>query len=151
MDTIQINRLMRKYEWNEQKFCGVLPIDKLPLKKVKRPCSFIITTDDSSLPGRHWFALYLPRTGPIEYFDSFGIKPLNKEVYEFIKINGGKWKYNNIQIQDFKSKSCGKICILYLSYCNRGLTLKDFNNLFTKYTLYNERIVRSLFNKTFIK
>ncbi len=83
MDTNQINRVLKSYIFTRKEFCGVLPIDYLPIKKIKRPCSFVINTDKSSLPGKHWFAIYLPLKGKIEYFDSFGIKPLIKKRFTY--------------------------------------------------------------------
>src|SRR5277367_5965429 len=125
MDTVQINRIMKKYKWTRNKFCGVTPINFLPLRKIKRPCSFIINTDKSTLPGQHWFAIYLPEKGNVEYSDSFGIKPMNKEVYKFMKINDKNYIYNKFHIQNVNSKSCGKICALFLAYRCKGLTHKD--------------------------
>src|SRR5277367_1196450 len=149
MDTNQINRVLKKYKWTKKEFCGVMPIDYLPKNKVKRPCSYIINTDKSTLPGRHWFAIYLPKQGNIEYFDSFGIKPMNHEVYDFMKINGNKWSYNKIQIQDTGSSSCGKICALYICYRSKGLTQKDFVNLFSVNKKLNEKIIKHLFKKMY--
>lgn len=149
MDTLQLNRVMNKYKWMRDEFCGVIPIDFLPTERVKRPCSFIVNTDSSSLPGKHWFAIYLTKNGLIEYFDSFGIKPLNNEVYDFLKINGNKWTYNKFQIQDINSSSCGKICALFLAYRNKGLKYRDFVNIFSKNTQINELIVKRLYKKLF--
>lgn len=148
MESTQINRVLKTYSYTRNEFCGVLPIDYLPIKKVKRPCSFIINTDKSTLPGKHWFAIYLPLKGKIEYFDSFGFKPLNKEVYLFFKKNG-KWIYNNLQLQNNNSKSCGKFCALYVAYRSKGLSKKDFINLFSKNKYNNEKIVKILFKKLF--
>jgi hypothetical protein len=79
MDSYKIDQLFKKYKFTNDQYCGVLPIDKLPLRKVKKPCCFIVNTDDSTLPGTHWFAIYIPKKGKIEYFDSFGLKPINQE------------------------------------------------------------------------
>jgi len=148
MDTIQINHVMQKYKFTKNQFCGVIPIDKLPLKKVSRPCSFIINSDKSTLPGKHWFAIYLPKKGNIEYFDSFGLKPLNQEVYEFFKKNGN-WIYNKIQLQSNTSKSCGKFTALYIAYRSKGLTYKDFISIFSKDKYYNEKLIKILFKKLY--
>ncbi len=148
MDTIQINKVLQKYKFTKNKFCGVLPIDKLPIKKVTRPCSFIINSDKSTLPGKHWFAIYLPEKGNIEYFDSFGLKPLNKEVYKFFRKNG-KYNYNKFQIQSNTSKSCGKFSALYIAYRSKGLTFKDFISLFSKDKYFNEKLINLLFKKLY--
>lgn len=149
MDTLQLNRIMNKYKWMSEEFCGVIPIDYLPKHRVERPCSFIVNSDKSSLPGQHWFAIHLPKNGSIEYFDSFGFKPLNNEVYEFFKLNENNWKYNKFQIQNIRSKSCGKICALFLLYRNKGLTYKDFINIFSKNTEINELLVKQLYKRLF--
>src|SRR5260370_4762244 len=99
METNQLIHLLLKNKYTMNVFCGVLPIDHLPQKQVRKPCSFIVNTHNSKLPGEHWFAIFVPKRGYIEYFDSYGKKPINKEVYNFIKTNGKKYIYNKKCIQ----------------------------------------------------
>jgi hypothetical protein len=149
MNTDELIKVLKKYKFTRRQFCGVIPINHLPLKKIRRPCSFIINTDHSSLPGQHWFAIYLPRRGKIEYFDSYGLKPLNPEIYDFIRINGNNWIYNNQRIQDYESKSCGQFCALYIAFRSKGLSRKYFLSLFISDKIHNEKLVNTMFSKLY--
>lgn len=149
MDTIQIEKLMRTNILTKKKFLGVFAIDKLPMKKLKRPCSIICNTDPSFKSGKHWIAFFLPKFGKIEYFDSFGLRPMNQEIYKFISMNGNEYKYNSKQIQSNKSKTCGKFCIMFLLFRSKNLKYIDFINLFINDKKYNEKYINKIFIKTF--
>lgn len=151
MDSRRLIRVLKYYKWTRDSFCGVYPINFLLDIKVKRPCSFIINTDNSSLPGQHWFAIYIPKKGECEYFDSYGLPPRNLEVYLFFKKHNFKWKYNKIHLQSNTSSSCGKFCVIFIAYRSKGLSLLDFISLFTKNKTYNERLINTLFFKLFNK
>jgi hypothetical protein len=149
MNTLELIHTLTKYSFTRNTFCGVYAIDELPQKRFHRPCSFIVNTDDSSKPGQHWFGIFLPKFGSIEYFDSFGVKPINEEILNFFKMNGNKWIYNNIHIQSDSSETCGKFCVLFLCYRSRGMSFKNFLNLFSPELEYNEIFVDELFRKLF--
>ena len=74
MNTIQLINVISKDELARKNFCGVLPIDHLPIKNLTHDCSFIINTDPSTERGQHWVAIFAPLNGDIEYFDSYGFK-----------------------------------------------------------------------------
>ena len=150
LNTQNLIELLKKNPRTRRIFCGVLPIDYVPMKRVKRPCSFIVNTDPSTDPGQHWFAVYVPRREkqPIEYFDSLGRKPHQPQILEFIRINSSPYMYNNIRIQSTESINCGKFALLYLYYRARGYTMKQYLNFFDKYDLaLNDCIVNGIFQK----
>ena len=147
MYTHQLINLLKKDVYSRKSFCGVLPIDKLPIKRVRRPCSFIINTHNSQLPGEHWMAVYLPRIGDIEYFDSYGLHPMNQEILDFIKVNNSKFIYNSKIIQSSDSQNCGKFCLFYLYFRNRGLTMKQYLKFFTKNKIQNDYFINLLYKK----
>jgi hypothetical protein len=149
MNTLEILNQVKKYDYMNNNFCGVYSIDMLPQKKIIRPCGLIVNTDKSMYGGSHWFGIFLPRIGPIEYFDSFGIVPQNEEVYEFFNKNGNLWTYNSKQIQSNKSQSCGKFCLLFLAFRMKNISFKYFINLFSDNKSYNENLVKALFEKFF--
>ena len=133
-------------------FRGVLPINFLPHHTVERPSSFIVNTlpineFDEYPQGEHWIALFIPKKGPIEYFDSYGLKPLNKEIYDFIQINGKKFIRNKFKIQGFNSINCGKYSIFYLFLRSRNIPMYRIVKFFIKYRKYNDRIIDRIFNK----
>ena len=65
MNTTQLIEFLKRDKFAKRFLCGVIPIDKLPIRKVKRPCSFIINTHESEKPGEHWYALFIPQRGNI--------------------------------------------------------------------------------------
>ena len=147
MNTIQVKNAIIQKLYARNCFAGVFAIDILPIKLVKRPTCFILNTEKSTENGSHWIALYLPSRGPIEYFDSFGVKPINNEIYEFINLNGKHYIYNGKQIQHNTSKTCGKYCVIFILFRNKGLTYNKFLNMFSNNTNYNETLIKTLFDK----
>jgi hypothetical protein len=130
-------------------YCGIFPIDLFPQKRISRPCALIFKTDPSVNAGIHWFSIFFPKYSPIEYFDSFGIQPINSEVYEFLKINANNLVFNNLQTQSNSSETCGKFCISFILYRARGMELKKFLELFAQNKTYNEIFIYNLFKKKF--
>ena len=147
MNTIQLVKAFKKDKYTRKSFCGVIPIDFLPLRKVKKKCAFIVNTDKSTEVGQHWFSIYVPRSGPIEYFDSYGLKPQNEEIYDFIRANGSKYIYNTTAIQGNSSISCGKFSILFLYFRTRGYKMKDYLKFFTSNKKLNDVFINNLYNK----
>ena len=128
MNTLELNYYMKKNIFSKKYFKGTFPIDLLPQKRVKRPSGFICNTDKSNKFGTHWFAIFVPTHGPVEYFDSFGLKPYLKEVKSFIKFNGSRYIYNPIQIQGNSTKHA-ESSLQYFFYLDlRILILKGLFN-----------------------
>ena len=130
MFTQDLIRLLLRNPKSRRVFCGVIPIDHLTLKRVRRPCSFIINTDPSSQPGQHWFAVFDPRLNsqPIEIFDSFGLPSHQKLLFDFIKINShrNQFIYNTRKIQADDSINCGKFSLLYIYFKAKGYTMSQY-------------------------
>lgn len=147
MDTFQLIAFLKNDKYAKKVFCGVYALDILPIIKVKKPCAFIVNNEKSSLPGEHWFSIYVPKHGPIEYFDSYGLKPLNSEIYDFIKMNGNKFIYNKMQIQNQSSNLCGLYCVFFLYLKSRNYTLKQTMKFFTNNLIKNDLMLKSLFKK----
>lgn len=135
------DRLARRY------FCGVLSIDQLPLKKFKRRCMFIVNTQPISSPGEHWFAIHISRSNFIEYFDPYGIKPINQRVQEFIRINGNRYICNDKKIQHDFSKNCGKYCVFYLYFKSRNYTMNQILKFFLNNSMYNDNMINNFYSK----
>src|SRR5205814_63821 len=114
MNTSDLLEYIVNDKYAKKIFCGVKAIDEITNLKPKKPCCFIINTHKSTQPGEHWFALYVPKYGPIEYFDSFGIKPVHKQIYTFFKHNGNIYIYNHVPLQHFTSTTCGKYSLFYI-------------------------------------
>ena len=147
MYTEELIKLLRKNRLTRTVFCGVIPIDMLPMKKINKTCTFIVNTHESNLPGEHWFAIFLPKRGPIEYFDSYGIPPYHQQIYKFIKINKRKFIYNKVQIQHDNSINCGKFSLFYIYFRAKGYSMKQYLKFFNHKELqYNDKFLNNLYN-----
>ena len=152
MYTDQLIRNLLKYRWSRQTFCGVKPLDKIPQKRVRRPCSFVVNTHKSDQPGEHWFGIFVPRRGKIDYFDSYGRPPEHLEVFNFIRLNGQKFKYNSKRIQSDQSENCGQFTLFFIYFRSKGYTMDQYLNLFSDQDyLFNDKIIERLYNKMFRK
>ena len=95
------------------------------------PAFFIANTDDSKKPGQHWVAFYATGRGPLEYFDSYGYKPLNKHFSDYVKENFRKHTYNKKRLQGELSTTCGQYCLSFLFYRSLGISMDDFTKKFS--------------------
>ena len=147
MNTSQLYDSIQKDKFVKKTFCGIVPIDKLPLKRIKNKCSFIVNTDPASQPGTHWFAIFSPKYGPIEIFDSFGRIPEKKYLSNFLKINKRNFIYNRKIIQSNDSNNCGQFSLIYLLFRNRGYSMKKILKFFTEDKNYNDFFIENLYKK----
>lgn len=124
---------------DEPKFMGVIAKDEINLinPKKKKKFGFIINTDESSKPGKHWMAVYVDAEddNSIEIYDPLGQKGYGmpdsvmlKGMKQLIaKMNIPiylKIKTNHIQRQDESSKLCGLHCMMFLKKRFNGLPWK---------------------------
>ena len=151
MNTIEITTDMTNNKNIKKYFKGVFPSDKLP-KRLKKPALLICNTDPSSLPGKHWVAFYLPKSGPLEYFDSIGRKPEDKFFLDFIKRHTKSFVYNTKRVQGLFSTTCGNYCGVYLYHRSKGLSFKKFLDLFSNENFQeNDVNILDLYKKLFGK
>ena len=71
---------IQKYSQNKPRFIGVYSIDNLP--KIKDG-AYAINLDEYSDIGTVWVVLYVINND-VTYFDSFGVKHIQKEIKAFI-------------------------------------------------------------------
>ena len=148
MYTNQIIKNLLKYRWSRRVFCGVKPLDKIPQRRVRRPCSFVVNTDKSDQPGEHWFGIFVPRRGQVEYFDSYGRPPQHGEVLTFIRLNGNKFKYNTKRIQSNESQNCGQFTLFFIYFRSKGYTMDQYMKIYSNIDYqYNDQIIEKLYNK----
>ena len=94
---------------------------------LKLPKLLILNADETGMPGSHWLAFYVPKEGPLEFFDPLGHAPETYQEY---------WKYwldsserssvrNASRYQDDDSSSCGQFCIFFGVLRLMGLSMKD--------------------------
>lgn len=93
MDGEEIANILIRDPFVQPTFHGVFSSDRLPELPVKqRPAALVVNTDPSRRPGEHGIAIYLPKCGPVEYFDSYGKPPKVDSVRTFLVRNGGTIK-----------------------------------------------------------
>lgn len=146
MDTLQILHTLRKFKCIAKENLAVLACDQLPMSELKRPAFFVVNTEPHTSGGRHWVAIYVPRKGNIEFFDSFGKKPRNKFFTSFLKkhSDGKKYVYNLQRLQSDFSATCGHYSVMYLRARCKKQKLKTFTRQFsaTNFRANDKKIVK---------
>ena len=125
MNEFTLSRYMLTDPFTVKYFNGVLSYDELPTQFAK-PGLYIVNTDVSYGPGKHWVCLYIDNK--IEYFDSLGREP--DQLLYFIQNQNMEYSFNTRQIQNSFSDVCGDYCMLYCYFRARGHSLSWFINLF---------------------
>ena len=118
---------------------GIYPIDKLPM--FIHPAKFyIINSDPSFLPGRHWMNIFSPYGSHPEFFDSLGRAPsfYSDAIPKFL---GKKYVYNSIRLQPPNSSTCGLYCLYYVYHRLRGLTFSEILDRFSRDLEHNDAVV----------
>jgi hypothetical protein len=138
MQTSQLESILRSDPNVKPAFCGVYPSDQLPL--ACNDCFMVVNLDPHDKPGSHWVALHIKdRVG--QYFDSYGLPPLNNKILNFINSNCRDWEYNANGFQNDKSKVCGEYCTWYISEKARGKSMEQIQKQFCKSTVKNDQFV----------
>jgi len=126
------------------RFKGVYPCDKLP----KMTNGYLImNTQPSSMPGEHWVAMSIEKNG--EYFDSYGLYPLNKEAEDFMNEHTTSWTYNRLPLQGYNNITCGEYCVMYIYVKYLGYSMNDYIRLFSSNSDVNNEIVKKLYKEVF--
>ena len=122
---------------------GVFPIDKLPNKKHSKKC-FIINSDPSFLPGKHWIAVFFPPNSLPEFFDSLGRSPshYSEKLLNFLlEENSEGFVYNCKRLQPSHSSTCGLFCLYFLYFRIRGYSFSNILKRFGTNLEHNDSIV----------
>src|SRR5882757_5972685 len=118
MDTNQIRNILSSDCKLSISFEGVFASDQIP-KFCEQPAALVCNLDPHNRPGSHWVAMYI-NNGVGEYFDSYGLAPIDVNFVNFLNNNCTSWNYNKIELQAFNSEVCGHYCIWFLSERARG-------------------------------
>jgi hypothetical protein len=138
LTNFQLIDILKKYNI---KINGIYMKDELP---DKLSIGFYICNLQSSYQGNgsHWTALYYNPKLSV-YFDSYGfIPPL--EIEQKIK----PYVYNNKDIQNYQSSSCGYFCVAFIKYMYKSTNIfqsyNEFETIFSNDTEKNDAILRSI-------
>lgn len=153
MNSIEIEKCLRKNKFTRKYFLGVFPCNLLPKEKIhKKPCILIVNTDPNNKEGRHWTSIWLTKRNT-DFFDSSGKSfKQNKFFNQFILKNCNHTivTYNGSQIQQNYSNVCGKYCCLFSLYRSKNYTYKKFLKLFNDSLYENDVKAAKLFEKYFV-
>lgn len=109
-------------------FDGVFARDYLPSRK-KRNRSFIMNSDTSNLPGKHWIAVIV-RNNVGYCFDPLGFPP-SPTLSSWLNRHYSIWSSNaNRRVQPLYSELCGYYCLFFLSWSSSGfVSTVDYNTI----------------------
>lgn len=143
MDAQQIKRFMR----DSNTFKGVYAKDELP-SVPSVPCSYIVNTDVSMQPGKHWIAIYIT-ANTIYYFDSYGGDPFTDfYLTRFIKHVSKPYmifQRAHTRIQSVISSVCGYYAMGFILYmeCDGG-SVHAFIRMFPNKRCTNDAYARAV-------
>jgi len=123
-------------------------MDKIP-KFDGFPDSFILNLDPHDLPGSHWIAVFINHEKIGEFFDSYGNKPKDELLSNYLTKNCQDWEHNEKSLQSPYSSVCGQYCLYFLCHKVRGETMKDILRNFGDDSEENDILVSNWVNETF--
>ena len=146
MNTIELHQLLIRNPTTRPHLGRVCALDQLPKKVTHRPKLYIVNSQPGHRPGKHWLALYFPKVGPAEFFDSLGHGPryYSRGLELYLKKQGGYYVRNKRRYQQAGTGTCGQFCYYYVYNRCMGRpmshTLSDFDHrrLNTNETLVTE-------------
>lgn len=109
MHTSQLRRAMHRQPVTRNVFGGVYARDRIPDVPKNRTVAYIVNTDPSNKPGRHWVCFFLTRD-TVYYFDSYGRPPIG-----FRKIWTSRRHHVHFRrrIQG-NGQTCGHYCLYFI-------------------------------------
>ena len=142
MNGAEIAAFLRRSRATNSSFQGVFPVDRLP-HFVGYPCSIIINSDPASGAGGHWLAVYIDSFQVGYYFDSYGRRPTDVRVVNFLNSKTVKWRHNRKRIQGPLSTKCGNFCVYFLHEIARGISPSRVLFFFSSYLFYRNDLIVS--------
>ena len=92
--------------------------------KEDKPFSILVSTnyiEGTTDPDQenHWVCLFSDNKGSCDYFDSYGLTPIQQSLWDFIELikEGGTVRMQSKRLQDpldHQSKTCGFHCVVFL-------------------------------------
>jgi len=138
LTNFEILDILKKYNL---KINGIYMKNELP---DKLQIGFYICNLQSSYEGTgsHWTVFYFNYKLSV-YFDSYGYMPpleIDRKLKPYV--------YNNRNIQDYNSSSCGYFCIAFIKYMYKSTNIfqsyNEFEAVFSNNTENNDKILNSI-------
>ena len=130
MNTLELTSVLNSDRFVSKIAAHVCAADQLPIKSCY-PSAYIVNTDTRNKPGTHWVGMYIDKHGHCEYFDSYGLKPWQKNHREFLARCCKRYTYNQLEMQAYDSTVCGQYCAVFIACMSRGYSMNKFQNLFS--------------------
>lgn len=91
------------------------------------PSAFVSNTDRLEKKGSHWVAFWFKNGTECEFYDSFGRIPEDYDIRlrEFLDRNSFVCMYNNVQVQQDFTSSCGFHVLFYLCRRAQGFSMQN--------------------------
>jgi hypothetical protein len=132
LSTDEIDNMMR----GTQGYLGTYPADfmKFLPKKLPKVFSFVMNTDPSGKPGKHWVAVRVDTMdeNAVEYYDSFAEQPSKRFMKQLKSLINKldvpvylKLKINKIKEQDTSTNNCGWFAMSFIINRNLGMPFRE--------------------------
>ena len=130
LTTSQLNQLAYHHPTLAPMYGGTVPCDGLPDHPPReRDEGYIVNTDPSGEPGRHWLGLWVSGNA-CELFDSFALDLDTYETTEPLKMwLRHQFKYvtqNGQSVQSLHNQSCGGHALMFLVAKSQGQSMSEF-------------------------
>ena len=123
---------------------GAQPANFIVQFPFQGPKFIILNTDECDGRGLHWVSVYVPYSGPLEFFDSLGKSPETYHDYfrDWLVSSGRGYMRNEWRYQDYGTSTCGEFCVYYGIKRLRGETMRQIvQTLNARNLYYNELLV----------
>lgn len=148
MRTKQIDKILSRNFATRKYYRGCFASDKITDNVlIGLPSCIVVNMDPDGMPGSHWVAMYFPRVGCVEYYDSLGMWPPPSPVICQYLDKFDRIQYNRTIIQTGKAENCGKHAIYFLYHRCSGLQFGQIMNRLARL----ERSTRNVKVSAFIR
>ena len=140
MNTLQIECLLKKDLKTKTIFKKVCALDQL--EKPTFPSAYVINSDPSSKPGKHWVAVYFKKHHRGKYFDSYGPPPTLVRLESYMDAYSlSEWIYNRKTLKAYFSSFCGHYCVYFILFRCRCIPLHVIVSDFIPNLTENDRSI----------
>ena len=132
MNTTQINDILESDEYTRSAYRGTLARDEFVEGEILHGW-YVCNLDNSDRGGSHWVAIEVPRSGSVQYFDSYGIQPLYRDLSLRLMTLGSKEvRYSTTELQSIDTTVCGFYCIVFILLAARGYDMQGILDILTE-------------------
>ena len=146
MRTEELKEYMLNDFYIRKYYGGVVARDELPAI-ISKPSVYIVNTDTSDKPGKHWFALFYNDNEINEHFNSSGNDP-SEYVSMHLFQHGDKFITNTKRLQSFASSSCGEFALFFAYWRCRNYSFRKILQMFSTDLEQNDFLVQSFYKLT---